>query len=201
MLLIVGLGNPGEKYKNHRHNVGFIAVDAIANAHGFGPEKSKFSSTLREGTFETGDGPEKALILCPLTFMNESGRAVQKCAQFYKIPLERIIVFHDELDLEPGKLRMKTGGGIAGHNGLRSICQHIGAAFHRARIGIGHPGHKDRVHGYVLSDFSNTDRDWLGPLCDAITTSVPLLASGEHDKFQTRVHHLAPAPVARPERA
>ncbi len=194
MLLLVGLGNPGQKYQNNRHNIGFMAVDSIADIHGFGPQKSKFSGIIREGQIDTDKGPKKTLILKPQTFMNESGRAVGKAAQFYKIPKDDIIVFHDELDLEPGKLRVKTGGGIAGHNGLRSIRQHMGPDFHRVRLGIGHPGHKDRVHGYVLSDFSKSEMNWVQDLNAAIAQASGFLPNKEFDKFQTRVATLAPAP-------
>ena len=200
MLLIVGLGNPGSKYVNNRHNIGFMAVDAIAQAHGFAPERKKFNALMREGFIEVEGRRIKSLILKPQTFMNESGRAVGAVAQFYKIPPESVIVFHDELDLEPGKFRMKLGGGIAGHNGLRSIRSQIGAEFWRGRMGIGHPGHKDRVHSYVLSDFAKYDKDWVEPLTDAIGRASDLLAAGEMDKFQTKVTYLAPAPTARPRR-
>ncbi|PHR94102.1 MAG: aminoacyl-tRNA hydrolase [Robiginitomaculum sp.] len=200
MLLIVGLGNPGEKYKGNRHNIGFMAVDAIAEYHRFGPEKSKFNGAVREGFLESATGRMKAIILKPMTFMNESGRSVQKAAQFYKMPLDKIIVFHDELDLEAGKFRLKTGGGIAGHNGLRSIRQNLGADFVRARIGIGHPGHKDKVHSHVLSDFAKADKDWVNALTDACARAADLLAMGEHNKYQTKVNHLAPAPSAKPRR-
>ena len=200
MLLIVGLGNPGEKYKGNRHNIGFMAVDEIANFHNFSPEKSKFGGALREGYIETPNGRVKALALKPMTFMNESGRSVQKVTQFYKIPLDKIIVFHDELDLEAGKFRMKLGGGIAGHNGLRSIKQMIGGDFHRARMGIDHPGHKDKVHSHVLSDFAKSERDWVNALTDACARASDLLAVGELNKYQTKVNHLAPAPSAKPRR-
>jgi PTH1 family peptidyl-tRNA hydrolase len=200
VLLIVGLGNPGEKYAGHRHNIGFMAADEIANAHNFGPAKSKFNGSVREGLIQTNEGPKKALVLKPMTFMNESGQAVQKAAQFYKIPLDRIVVFHDELDLDPGKFRIKTGGGIAGHNGLRSIRQHLGEKFHRARIGIGHPGHKDKVHSYVLSDFAKADADWVNALVDACGRAADLLVTGEFDKFQTKVNLLAPSPSSKPQR-
>lgn len=197
MLLIVGLGNPGQKYKNNRHNIGFMAVDAIGHTHGFSAEKNKFSGIVREGVIQTSSGPKKTLLLKPTTYMNESGRSVGKAAQFYKIPLEDIIVFHDELDLEPGKLRVKTGGGIAGHNGLRSIRQHLGADFHRVRMGIGHPGHKDRVHGYVLSDFAKSEQNWVEELCEACARATDLLATKDFEKFQTKVSLLAPAPSKR----
>lgn len=200
MLLIVGLGNPGEKYAGHRHNIGFMAADEIADAHNFGPAKSKFNGMAREGLVQTNEGPKKAIALKPMTFMNESGRSVQKAAQFYKIPLDQIVVFHDELDLAPGKFRMKLGGGIAGHNGLRSIRQHLGEKFHRARMGIGHPGHKDRVHSYVLSNFAKSEMDWLNAQLDACGRAADLLVTGEFDKFQTKVNLLAPSPSSKPQR-
>lgn len=200
MLLIVGLGNPGEKYAGHRHNIGFMAVDEMANAHNFDAPKSKFNSAVREGVIQTNEGPQKAIIIKPMTFMNESGRAVQKAAQFYKLPLDQIVVFHDELDLDPGKFRIKTGGGIAGHNGLRSIRQHLGENFRRARIGIGHPGQKDKVHTHVLSDFAKFDADWVHAICDACGRAADLLAVGEFEKYQTKVNHLAPSPSAKPRR-
>lgn len=201
MLLFVGLGNPGEKYARNRHNIGFMAIDAIGDEYGFTPEKVRFSGLTREGTILVDGRPVKVLLLKPTTFMNESGRAVQKAMQFYKIPLDKVVVFHDELDLAPGKFRMKTGGGIAGHNGLRSIRQHVGENFHRARLGIGHPGRKDAVHSYVLSDFSKLEKDWTEPYLDALAQAADHLAAGEHDKYQTRISVLAPAPDANPQRS
>ena len=183
MILLVGLGNPGEKYERTRHNVGFMAVDEIADALSFGPERSKHQGILREGTV----GTEKVITLKPQTFMNESGRSVAAVAQFYKLDLSEIIVFHDELDLVPGKLRMKTGGGHAGHNGLRSIHAHLGDAYRRVRLGIGHPGDKSRVSGYVLHDFAKADADWLGPLLAAIAREATWLVKGEDQRFQTAV--------------
>jgi PTH1 family peptidyl-tRNA hydrolase len=183
MLLLVGLGNPGAQYAGHRHNIGFMAMDRIAEAHGFGAESGRFQGRLREGRL----GTEKALLLKPGTFMNESGRAVGEAARFYKLTPEDIVVFHDELDLAPGKLRMKVGGGHAGHNGLRSIHAHIGADYRRVRMGIGHPGHKSKVSGYVLHDFAKADRDWLDPTLDAIAKAAPLLAAGEDARFQSDV--------------
>lgn len=200
MLLLVGLGNPGEKYKGNRHNIGFMAVDAIADFHGFGPEKSKFNGAVREGFIQDGSKRVKAMTLKPMTFMNESGRSVQKTAQFYKIPLNKIVVFHDELDIDAGKFRLKIGGGIAGHNGLRSIRQNLGEDFIRARMGIGHPGHKEKVHSHVLSDFAKSDTDWVNALNDACARAADLLAAGEINKYQTKVNHLAPAPTAKPRR-
>ena len=200
MLLWVGLGNPGDKYAGNRHNIGFMAIDAIGDLHNFSSEKSKFKGLIREGLVNVEGRPTKVLLLKPLTFMNESGRAVQQAMQFYKIPLDKLTVFHDELDLAPGKFRMKTGGGIAGHNGLRSIRQHVGEEFHRARLGIGHPGQKSKVHSYVLSDFSKSEQDWLSDFLDALARASDILAQGEHDKYQTRVDLLAPAPGAKPRR-
>ncbi|MFQ5564236.1 MAG: aminoacyl-tRNA hydrolase [Parvularculaceae bacterium] len=179
MLLLVGLGNPGEKYARQRHNVGFMAVDAIADRHGFSPPRSKFLGEIRDGFLDGPNGRVKALILKPLTYMNESGRSVSETARFYKIPPEDVIVFHDELDLAPGKLRVKTGGGNAGHNGLRSIDAHLGNGFRRVRIGIGHPGDKARVTAHVLGDFSKADQDWLTPFFDAIAAAAPSLGDDD----------------------
>lgn len=206
MLLFVGLGNPGAKYAGNRHNIGFMAIDAIADRHGFSPEKSQFQSQVRSGTIQTPSGPVKTLAIKPSTFMNESGRAVQAAASFYKIPLSNIVVFHDELDLEAGKFRIKIGGGIAGHNGLRSIRQHMGADFIRARMGIGHPGHKDRVHSYVLSDFAKSEQHWVEDLCDACARAAEHLAEGplnvdQLNKYSTKVTYLAPAPDAKQRRS
>lgn len=183
MILLVGLGNPGEKYERTRHNIGFMAVDEIADALSFGPERSKHQGLLREGTV----GTEKVIALKPQTYMNESGRSVAAVAQFYKLDLSDIIVFHDELDLAPGKLRMKSGGGHAGHNGLRSIHAHLGEAYRRARLGIGHPGDKTKVSGYVLHDFAKADADWLGPLLAAMAREATWLVKGEDQRFQTAV--------------
>ena len=183
MILLVGLGNPGQSHRNNRHNVGFMAVDAIAEAYGFGPARAKFKGQLREGKI----GRSKVLILKPETFMNLSGESVQEAKRFYKIPLEKIIVFYDELDLAPGKVRVKTGGGTAGHNGMRSLVAHIGEAFRRVRIGIGHPGHKDLVHNYVLSNFPKADEEGLAALLDAIAKSAPWLIKGDDQRFQSDV--------------
>ncbi len=200
MLLWVGLGNPGDKYAGNRHNIGFMAMDAIASMHGFSPEKAKFKGLVREGTVTADSRPVKILVLKPMTFMNESGRAVQQAMQFYKIPLDKVVVFHDELDLAPGKFRMKFGGGIAGHNGLRSIRQHVGENFHRARLGIGHPGAKNKVHSYVLSDFAKDEQNWVDDFTDALARAADLLAMQESDKYQTKVDLLAPPPDAKPRR-
>jgi len=185
MKLFVGLGNPGASHAANRHNVGFMAVDAIARRHGFQPWRRRFQGVATEGTL----GATRVLMLLPGTFMNESGRAVGEAAGFFKVALPDIVVFHDELDLPPAKLRVKTGGGNAGHNGLRSITAHLGNEYRRVRIGIGHPGDKNLVHRYVLSDFSKADRaGWVEALCDVMADSAPLLARGEDASFQNKVH-------------
>ncbi len=194
MLIIAGLGNPGARYANNRHNIGFMAVDEIARVHDIGPWRAKFQSAAAEGVLQTEAGPKRVLLLKPQTFMNESGRAVGEAARFFKVEPANVVVFHDELDLAAGKFRLKTGGGIAGHNGLRSISAAIGPEFRRARMGIGHPGEKRLVHGYVLSDFYKAEAGWVSALCEACARAAPLLAEGRDDAFQTRVTHLAPAP-------
>lgn len=183
MLLLVGLGNPGERYRGNRHNIGFMAVDEIVRRHRFSPWRKRFQGEVAEGVL---DG-EKALALKPMTFMNESGRSVQEAARFYKVPPSRIVVLYDELDLAPGKVRVKTGGGAAGHNGIRSIDAHLGPDFRRVRLGIGHPGDKALVLNYVLRDFLREEQDWLAPLLEAVAEAAPLLAQGEDNKFMTRV--------------
>jgi PTH1 family peptidyl-tRNA hydrolase len=194
MQLYVGLGNPGAKYAGNRHNIGFMAVDAIAGAHGFGPWRAKFQGQVSEGVLNG----EKVILLKPETFMNLSGQSVGEAARFYKIAPEAVTVFHDELDLAPAKLRVKRGGGHAGHNGLRSITAHIGAGFQRVRLGIGHPGHKDRVAGYVLQDFAKADAAWLDDLMRGIAEGAPWLAKDMPERFQTAVaQRMVPA---RPER-
>src|SRR5687768_14161030 len=190
MLLIAGLGNPGRRYAGHRHNIGFMAAEAIHRRHGFSAWRARFEGEIAEGVL----AGEKALILKPATYMNESGRAVVQAMRFYKLEPADVVVVYDELDLPPGKLRMKRGGGTAGHNGLRSIEAHIGKDFRRMRIGIGHPGAKELVHGYVLRDFAKADRDWVEPLLSAVAENAPLLAKGEDATFMNRVHlALAPA--------
>ena len=184
MWLLVGLGNPGDKYKNNRHNIGFMAVDRIADEYGFSSFRSKFQGEVSEGRI----AGQKAVLLKPQTFMNESGLSVGKAAKFYKIAPERIYVFHDELDLDPGKIRVKCGGGVAGHNGLKSIKAHLGTPeFLRVRMGIGHPGDKNRVSGYVLSDFSKAGADWLEKYIPAVAEYTPLLLEDNEDDFMTRV--------------
>jgi peptidyl-tRNA hydrolase, PTH1 family len=183
MKLLIGLGNPGAEHARNRHNIGFMALDAIADAHGFGPWRNKFQGQLSEGRL----GGEKCLLLKPSTYMNESGRAANEAVRFYKLELEDVIVLHDEIDLAPAKVRVKTGGGVAGHNGLRSLTSHIGNDYVRVRIGIGHPGNKSKVHGHVLKDFSKSELTWALPLIDAIADAVPYLVQGEHANFMNKV--------------
>jgi PTH1 family peptidyl-tRNA hydrolase len=183
MQLWVGLGNPGPQYAMHRHNVGFMAVDTIAEVHGFGPVQKKFQGWLQEGRI----GREKILLLKPATFMNESGRAVGEAMRFYKLDLSALTVFHDELDLAPFKVKVKQGGGHAGHNGLRSISQHLGADFRRVRLGIGHPGHKDRVTGYVLGNYTKAEFDPLSDMLGAIAAEADRLAEGDDARFMNDV--------------
>ena len=185
MKLFVGLGNPGGQYALNRHNVGFMAIDAIAATHDFPAWRKRFSGLAAEGKL----GNESVLLFKPQTFMNDSGRAVGEAVRFYKLALSDVIVFHDELDLAPGKVRVKTGGGVAGHNGLKSLTSHIGNDYVRVRIGIGHPGAKDLVTGHVLRDFAKAEHDWLEPLLGAIAAEAPYLAEGANDKFQSRVAH------------
>jgi PTH1 family peptidyl-tRNA hydrolase len=198
MLLLVGLGNPGAKYAKNRHNIGFMAADEIARAHGFGPWRKKFHGEIAEGSVEG----VKALLLKPQTFMNESGRAVGEAALFHKIAPSDVIVFYDEIDLAPGRFRMKRGGGAAGHNGIRSIAASaLGPDFRRARLGVGHPGHKDLVHSYVLSDFHKDEWDWIEKLLGALARAAPMLVKGDDDKYQAEVMRLAPAEKVDPRKA
>lgn len=183
MQLWVGLGNPGAKYAANRHNIGWMALDRIAADHGFGPWRAKFQGSLCEGNL----GGQKVVMLKPETFMNLSGQSVGEAARFFKISPAEITVFHDELDLAPGKARVKTGGGHAGHNGLRSIHAHIGEAYGRVRLGIGHPGHKDRVAAYVLSDFAKAEQDWLDDLLRGLSDGAAALAKGDSAKFLNAV--------------
>ena len=183
MLLFVGLGNPGTKHENNRHNIGFMAVDEIILRHNFSEPKIKYQGALYEGQL----GNEKVLVLKPLTFMNLSGKSVAQVANFYKIPSENIFVFYDELDVEPGKVKFKTGGGKAGHNGLRSLDQYINKNYHRIRIGIGHPGDKSLVHVHVLGDFSANEEKWLEPLLDAIGRASVKLTSGDGIDFMNEI--------------
>ncbi|MEL7203266.1 MAG: aminoacyl-tRNA hydrolase [Pseudomonadota bacterium] len=183
MLIFAGLGNPGPKHAGNRHNIGFMAVDRIAEDHGFESWRGKFQSSISEGRL----GSEKVLLIKPETFMNTSGQPVGEAMRFYKLDPQDVMVFHDELDLAPGKCRVKQGGGHAGHNGLRSLHQHIGESYGRVRLGIGHPGHKDRVSGYVLSDFAKSEQDWLDDLLRGISDGAADLAAGRNDKFLNAV--------------
>ncbi|WP_306029357.1 aminoacyl-tRNA hydrolase [Stappia sp. MMSF_3263] len=198
MRLIVGLGNPGAKYARNRHNIGFLAVDAIHGRNaGFGPWRSRFQAEVSEGVLE-GD---KVLLMKPQTYMNESGRSVGDAARFYKLTPADVIVLYDELDLAPGKVRTKVGGGSGGHNGIRSIDAHLGKEYSRVRLGIGHPGHKDRVTAHVLGDFAKVDADWLDPLLDAVASEAGLLVGGHHSEFCNRLHRaVGPAKPDRQDR-
>lgn len=184
MRLFVGLGNPGTKYAGHRHNIGFMVVDEIARRHGFAPWRRRFQGETSEGTF----GADRVVLLKPATYMNESGRAAQEAAKFFKLPHDNVIVFHDEIELPPAKLRVKVGGGNAGHNGLRSLTEHIGNDYKRVRMGVGHPGVKEMVPNYVLHDFSKEDRGWVEAMIDAIAANAALLATGQDSTFQNKVH-------------
>lgn len=183
MKLLVGLGNPGDKYARNRHNVGFMAVERIAERHRFGPWKKKFQALAADGEI----GGEKVMLLKPQTYMNESGRAVGEAARFLKVAVADIVVLYDEIDLAPGKIKAKAGGGNAGHNGLRSISAHLENDYVRIRIGVGHPGHKDLVANYVLNDFAKADHAWLEPLLDAIADAAGRLAEGQNERFLTDV--------------
>lgn len=183
MKLFVGLGNPGDKHAGNRHNIGFMAVERIASAHEFSPWRKKFNSLFSEGSI----GAQRVTLLKPETYMNDSGRAVGETMRFLKIEPDAVVVFHDELDLLPGKVKVKSGGGNAGHNGLRSISAHIGNDFPRVRLGIGHPGSKDAVVHYVLNDFAKSERTWLNDLLDAVAEAAPLLAKGDDARFLNAV--------------
>ncbi len=190
MALMVGLGNPGPRYEANRHNIGFMAVDAIHHRHGFGPWRTRHHGLMAEGVV----ADRKARVLKPMTFMNESGRSVAAAAHYYRIPSEAIFVLHDEIDLRAGKVRVKRGGGSAGHNGLRSIDAHLGADYWRVRIGVGHPGDRERVMGHVLNDFAKADRGWLDKLLDALAECAPLLVEGRAADFMSKVAMLTTPP-------
>lgn len=183
MKLIVGLGNPGAKYAKNRHNIGFMALDRIAADHGFAAWKGKHQGSLSEGRF----GSDRAVLLKPETFMNNSGQSVQAAMRFYKLEPADVVVLHDEIDLAPGKVKHKVGGGHAGHNGLRSVHAHIGPEYARVRLGVGHPGHKDAVPGYVLRDFPKADEDWLDDVLRGVSDGAPYLAAGDAAKFANAV--------------
>ena len=184
MLLFTGLGNPGPRHAANRHNVGFLAADAIHRRHRFGPWRRRFHGETAEGEL----GGARVLLLKPMTFMNESGRAVAEAQRFFKIELGDMTVFHDEIDLAPMKLRVKKGGGIAGHNGLRSISAHCGNDYVRVRIGVGHPGVPELVHSHVLNDFAKDELPWVETICDAIADEAELLVAGRPEEFQNRIH-------------
>jgi len=184
MRLLVGLGNPGSEHVGNRHNIGFMVVQEIARRHGFPPWRRRFQGLATEGTI----GSERVLLLLPGTYMNDSGRAVGEAARFYKLALSDIVVVHDEIDLAPMKVRVKTGGGVAGHNGLRSITAHVGNDYRRVRVGVGHPGGKELVYGYVLGDFAKAERPWVEALAEVIADNTGLLARGDDATFQNKVH-------------
>lgn len=183
MRLFVGLGNPGSGYANNRHNLGFVTVDALVDRYKFGSWRSKFQGLISEGRL----GTDKVIVFKPMTFMNESGRSLKELITFHKTDLDDVLVFFDEIELAPGKVRVKKSGGHAGHNGIRSLISHIGVDFWRVRMGVGHPGNKDRVSGYVLQDFSKSDRKWVDALVKATVEAVPLLLEGDHNRFMTDV--------------
>ncbi|RAU22802.1 aminoacyl-tRNA hydrolase [Paramagnetospirillum kuznetsovii] len=195
-LLVVGLGNPGAQYARNRHNIGFMAADELVRRHSFSPWKSKFQGEIAEGVI----GSRKVLVLKPMTFMNLSGQSVGAAARFLKIPVDDIVVAHDELDLPPGRLKVKRGGGAGGHNGLKSIDSHMGQNYRRVRIGIGHPGDRDLVTGYVLHDFAKADEAWMAPLLDAVAATFPMLAEGDDAGFMNRVAHLTAPPKPKKEK-
>jgi PTH1 family peptidyl-tRNA hydrolase len=194
MKLVVGLGNPGPRYERTRHNIGFMAADAIVRRHGFRAPREKFNGVLYEGEI---DG-ERALVLKPMTFMNESGTSVAPAARFFKLEPGDVVVLHDELDLAPAKVRVKRGGGAAGHNGLRSIDAHLGAEYWRVRMGIGHPGRRDLVLPFVLQDFAPDETVWLDRLVPAVAEALPLLLSGQESAFMSKVALLVDPPAPRP---
>jgi PTH1 family peptidyl-tRNA hydrolase len=184
MLLFVGLGNPGERYAGNRHNIGFMALQAVAERHGIKPWRRRFQGVAVEGII----GAEKVLLLLPGTYMNESGRAVAEAAHFYKLDAGAVVVFHDEAELPPGKVRVKKGGGNAGHNGLRSISEHIGNDYRRVRLGVGHPGDKNLMEAYVLQNFAKDEWPWVKALCEIIADNAALLVEGKDSSFQNKVH-------------
>jgi len=201
MLILAGLGNPGPKYEKNRHNIGFMAVDALAARWSAGPWRARFHSQAAEAAIPTPDGAVRVLLLKPQTFMNESGRAVGEALKFFKLEPAALVVFHDELDLAPGRFRMKLGGGVAGHNGLRSIGGQLGPDFRRARMGIGHPGQRELVMPYVLGDFYKVELPWRDAMIEACARALPFAAAGEDERYQAEVMRLAPAPKADPRKS
>jgi peptidyl-tRNA hydrolase, PTH1 family len=194
-LLIAGLGNPGSQYARHRHNVGFMAADVIHESYEFGPWRAKYQGQFAEGTL----GRRKTYLLKPMTYMNDSGVSVGAAARFLKLPPEAVVVIHDEIDLAAGKLKVKTGGGDAGHNGLRSITSALGPDYRRVRLGVGHPGGKERVHGHVLQNFAKADEDWLVPLLTATAEAAPLLAKDDDAGFMNKVALILHPPKPKPK--
>jgi PTH1 family peptidyl-tRNA hydrolase len=184
MLVIAGLGNPGARYARNRHNIGFMALQAIAQAHRFGPFRTRFSGLAADGVI----GGKRVMLLAPQTFMNESGRSVGEALRFHKLDAGALVVIHDELDLAPAKVRVKIGGGNAGHNGLRSISAHVGNDYRRVRLGIGHPGDKALVYNFVLSDFAKSEMGWVEAVCRAVADAAPLLVEGQDSSFQNKAH-------------
>ena len=197
MLIIAGLGNPGPKYEKNRHNIGFMAVDEIAHRWRFGSDRAKFQSVIQEGEIEGA----RILLMKPQTYMNNSGNAVGEAARFYKIPPKDVIIFHDEIDLAPGRFRMKTGGGAAGQNGVRSLISQLGADFRRARMGIGHPGEPQLVMPHVLGDFHKAEQPWLEAMLNACADALPFAVRGDDERYQGEVMRLAPAPKFSPRQA
>jgi PTH1 family peptidyl-tRNA hydrolase len=196
MLLLVGLGNPGPEYAQNRHNIGFMALDEIVRRHGFGPWRRRFQGLVAEGSV----GGRRALALKPQTYMNESGRSVGEALRFYKLPVDRVFVLHDEIDLRAGKLRVKLGGGAAGHNGLRSLDRHVGPGYWRLRLGVGHPGDRAEVKGHVLRNFAKEDQLWLDKLLTAVAEELPLLLEGDEGAFMSRVAQAVMPPRPKPPR-
>jgi PTH1 family peptidyl-tRNA hydrolase len=200
MLVIAGQGNPGPTYAKNRHNIGFMAVDEIARRWNFPAARSRFDAHVSEGEIPTPDGPVRTLLIKPKGYYNESGRSVGQALKFFKLDPASLVLFYDEIDLAPGRFRMKTGGGAAGNNGVRSVTASVGPDFRRARLGTGHPGDKALVHGYVLSDFHKAEMKWVEPLLQACADALPLLAAGEDEKYQTEVMRLAPAEKVDPRK-
>ena len=201
MLLIAGLGNPGPTYAKNRHNIGFMAVDEIARRWGFSAARSRFQAQVMEGAIDTPGGAVRTLLIKPQTFYNEAGRSVGEALKFFKLdPAQDLVVFYDEIDLAPGRFRMKAGGGAAGNNGVRSITSQVGPYFRRARLGTGHPGDKALVQGHVLSGFHKVDAKWVEPLLQACADAAPLLAASEDEKYQAEVMRLAPAEKLDPRK-
>ncbi len=199
-LIIAGLGNPEPKYAHNRHNLGFLTLGAIAQRWGFAPWRARFQGLASEGSVPTPGGAVRALLLKPQTYYNDSGQSVGQAMRFYKLEPGAVVVFYDEIDLAPGRFRMKRGGGAAGNNGIRDIAAAIGPDFRRARMGMGHPGHKDLVMSYVLSDIPKADREWVNAMANACADALPLLAAGEDERYQAEVLRLAPAEKADPRK-